>query len=85
MKRVLFTIIVLTIGQDLFAQKADENVIYKYREHESFDLGSLEIQGQIIAPGDLSIQQRSRNDFSTTLYDRTNFIDVIKREANHTN
>jgi len=48
-------------------------VIYKYRKYEKFDLGSMEIKGSIVAPGDLSVKERSRRTFSRDLYDRDNF------------
>lgn len=67
----------------LFSQESQQNdreVIYEFRQYERIDLGSLEIQGQILAPGDLSIQQRSRNEFSRDLLRRENFRDFANRD-----
>jgi hypothetical protein len=55
-------------------------VIYKYRQHEKFDLGSMEIKGSIVAPGDLSVKERSRRTFSRNLYDRDNFSKEVIRD-----
>lgn len=71
---IIASLLYLTIGfAEENKQKGDENVIYKYRKHEKFDFGSLEIKGSIVAPGDLSVKERSRRTFSRNLYDRDNF------------
>jgi hypothetical protein len=54
-------------------KKSNKNVIVKYKQYESFDLGSLEIKGTVIAPGDLSVQERSRKVFNRDLLERENF------------
>ena len=63
-----------------FAQKKDENVIYKYKKHESFDLGSLEIKGNVIAPGDLTIKRRGGRRFSRKLLDRFDFDKEVEED-----
>ena len=55
----------------------NSNVIYKYKEYESFDLGDLEIKGNIIAPGDLSVQERARKKFERNLFDRRSFAPEV--------
>ena len=57
-----------------------KRTIYKYKEYESIDLGSIEIKGQIIAPGDLSINDRERKTFKRTLLEKNNFDFENKRE-----
>lgn len=52
---------------------AGKNVRIEYRQYESFDLGSLEIKGQVIAPGDLTVLERGRKKFARDLYDRDEF------------
>lgn len=63
----------LALGQDL----DDPNVIIEYKQYESFDLGSLEIEGQLIAPGDLTVQERERRRFSRNLFERHDFDDMV--------
>lgn len=58
-----------------------KNVIVKYKKYESFDLGNLEIKGQIIAPGDLTVKERARKVFRRDLFDRFNFNPEIKGDV----
>lgn len=62
-----------------FAQQ-DKDVIVKYKEYESFDLGSLEIKGTVLAPGDLSVRERERKVFSAGLYNRESFHQEIDED-----
>ena len=59
---------------------AKENVIYKYKQYEKFDLGNLEIKGEIIAPGDLSVRERDRKIFEGNLFERKNYDKEIIQE-----
>lgn len=59
---------------------AKEKVIYKYKTYESFDLGNLEIKGEVIAPGDLSAGDRAPKQFSEKLFERKNFKDFYLKE-----
>ncbi len=74
---LLFLMVTSTGAQEKNASKSANvkapKVIYKYRQYEKFDLGSMEIKGSIVAPGDLSVKERSRRTFSRDLYDRDNF------------
>lgn len=63
-----------------FAQESGKDVIIKYKEYESFDLGSLEIKGTVLAPGDLSVRERERKVFAAGLYDRANFHQEIDED-----
>lgn len=72
--------ICLTFTIKCFAQTTDKDVIVKYKEYESFDLGSLEIKGTVLAPGDLSVRERERKVFAAGLYDRPNFNQEIEED-----
>lgn len=61
----------------------DPNVIIEYKKYESFDLGNLEIKGTLIAPGDLSVQERDRRRFSRTLFERENFDPEVEADVKH--
>lgn len=63
-----------------FSAIAEENVIYQYKKYEKFDLGDLEVKGQLIAPGDLSVRERERRRFELDLYNRTDFDPNIKHD-----
>jgi hypothetical protein len=72
-------IILLFLSPDTNCEEK-KRTIYKYKEYESIDLGSIEIKGQIIAPGDLSINDRERKTFKRTLLEKNNFDFENKRE-----
>ncbi len=55
-----------------------KNVVYRYKKYESFDLGSLEIKGSVLAPGDLSVNQKSRKVFNRDVFERLDFDKEIK-------
>lgn len=52
------------------ASKKGKSTVVKYKQYESFDLGNLEIKGDILAPGDLSAHDRQRKVFDRDLYER---------------
>ena len=78
MKAIILLLILLTS----FIANSEEkkNTVYKYKEYEVIDLGSIEIKGQIIAPGDLTINERERKVFKRTLLEKDNFDYENRRE-----
>jgi len=59
----------------------NKNVVVKYKNYESFDLGNLEIKGNIIAPGDLSVKERDRKLFKRNLYERYDFNKEVNNDV----
>ncbi len=59
---------------------AEPKVIIEYKKYESFDLGNLEVKGQILAPGDLSVRERDRKVFERPLYERYEFNKESKQD-----
>ncbi len=57
-----------------------KNTVYKYKDYEVIDLGSMEVKGQIIAPGDLTVNERERRVFKRSLLEKENFDFENKRE-----
>lgn len=51
----------------------------KYKEREKVDLGLLAVDGEVFAPGDISISD-DRKWESNSLYERTNFKDKIQTD-----
>lgn len=82
MKNILIlTITFLSLG--IHAEEkaeAKKTTIYKYKEYEVIDLGSMEIKGQIMAPGDLTVNERERKIFKRSLLEKDNFDFENKRE-----
>lgn len=68
------------MAQDEVIHKNGEKVIVKYKQYETFDLGDLEIKGEVIAPGDLSVKERQRKVFGRTLFDRDDFNPEIRED-----
>lgn len=58
----------------------EQKVIYQYKKYEKFDLGNLEVKGQLIAPGDISVRERERRRFELDLYSRKDFDAFIKKD-----
>jgi hypothetical protein len=73
MKKLIFCVIVILSTQAL----AKKKVVYKYKEYEKFDLGDMEIKGEVVAPGDLSIKERRRKKFERDLLQRGDFDQKI--------
>jgi hypothetical protein len=58
----------------------EQKVIYEYKKYEKFDLGNLEVKGQIIAPGDISVRERERRRFELDLFNRRNFDGFLRKD-----
>lgn len=69
--RIMPFLIFILIQIPVLADKKD--VVYKFKKYESFDLGNLEIKGELIAPGDLTVRQRERKVFTRDLLNRIDF------------
>ena len=57
-----------------------KNIVYKYKDYETIDLGSLEVKGELIAPGDLTVNDRERKVFKRSLLEKQNFDLENRRE-----
>lgn len=73
-------LLILFVFAISFTAVAEENVIYQYKKYEKFDLGDLEVKGQLVAPGDLSVRERDRRRFELDLYNRADFDPMIKHD-----
>lgn len=77
MKIITLLLSLYIIGE---AQGQDQKIIYQYKKYEKFDLGNLEVKGQLIAPGDISVRERDRKRFELDLYTRKDFDPFIKKD-----
>ncbi|MCK6594313.1 MAG: hypothetical protein L6Q33_03865 [Bacteriovoracaceae bacterium] len=80
MKTIITTILLLTFSSLTLAQDKKNDVVYKYKDYDVIDLGSLEVKGEIVAPGDLTVVEREKKDFDKRLLEKNNFDLEIKRE-----
>ncbi len=77
--RVFIYALSMIMMSEAFGQ--EEKVIYQYKKYEKFDLGNLEVKGQLIAPGDISVRERERRRFELDLYSRKDFDAFIKKDV----
>jgi hypothetical protein len=77
MKMLIFLVLLIPL---VHAQSSKE-VNYEYRKYEKFDLGSMEIQGDLVAPGDVSVREKERETFSLDLFIRRHSDDLAKHDA----
>lgn len=80
MKILALSVLTILFSSGLLAQDEKKNVVYKYKEYEAIDLGALEIKGQIMAPGDLTVNERERQSFKRSLLEKNNFDFENRRE-----
>jgi hypothetical protein len=78
--KLVIIFLILNLTSITFAEEKEKNTVYKYKDYEVIDLGSLEIKGQIIAPGDITISEKERKVFKRSLLEKDNFDYENKRE-----
>lgn len=79
MFRIILILLSLTLFSNAFCE--EQKVIYQYKKYEKFDLGNLEVKGQLIAPGDISVRERERRRFELDLFNRQDFDSFIKKDV----
>jgi hypothetical protein len=77
--RVLLCLLGSLIVVSAYGQEK-EKIIYQYKKYEKFDLGNLEVKGQLIAPGDISVRERERKRFELGLFERREFGEFIRKD-----
>ncbi|MGE3611316.1 MAG: hypothetical protein AB7I27_17110 [Bacteriovoracaceae bacterium] len=73
-------ILILCFSSIFAAAEEKQDVIYQYKKYEKFDLGNLEVKGELIAPGDISVRDRDRKRFELDLFTRKNFDNFISKD-----
>lgn len=77
--KVLLILIGILFALSVVAE--EQKVIYQYKKYEKFDLGNLEVKGELIAPGDISVRERDRRKFELDLFSRKDFDSFIKKDV----
>jgi hypothetical protein len=75
---ILSLFLVLSLGVKA-QQKGKQKIIYKYKKYEKFDFEDMVIEGELGAPGDISISSRYQPKFKNPLPYRKNFNAEIKK------
>jgi len=78
--KMIMTLILITASSLVMAE---EKIKYEYKQYDRFDLGNLEVDGQVIAHGDISVRQRARNRIKREINQRENFLDLMKEEVKY--
>ena len=76
MKNICLIIVLsLPIYQLALAQRNNkkENIVYKYKKYEKFNLEEISVDGETGVPGDISIINRFKRKFDNKLPYRKNF------------
>ena len=79
MFRIILILLSFSLLSNAFCE--DQKIIYQYKKYEKFDLGNLEVKGQLIAPGDISVRERERRRFELDLFNRQDFDSFIKKDV----
>lgn len=75
----LFILALTLLTTLLHAQ--DKKEIYEYKKYEKFDLGNLEVQGELMAPGDISVLEREREKMEMDLFIRQHSKDFMTKDT----
>ena len=73
--KLLLTLLIVTTS--VIAQKS--KVKYEYKKYEKFDFSSINVEGSLSSPGDLSINSRLRKRFRNPIPERKDFNKELKR------
>lgn len=74
MTKIILSMILLFSSIAVYAQKK-EKIIYKKRQ--TIDLGALEIDGELVSPGDFSINNE-KEKATELLFKRKNYNDRLR-------
>lgn len=77
--KIVVTLMVCTLSFTLLAEEKRE-VIYQYKKYEKFDLGALEVDGELMTGGDISVRERERERFHLDLFIRRHSKDLSKKD-----
>ncbi len=60
----------------------ESKIIYEYKKYEKFDFDELGVEGEMGAPGDLSVLSDLRREFQNKLPEKSNFLREMRKSAN---
>ncbi|AYF43299.1 MULTISPECIES: hypothetical protein [Halobacteriovorax] len=80
MKRIITTALFILLSQASFGQKSvNDKVIYKYKKFEKFNLDEISVDGELGAPGEITVSSRYLRQFKNKLPSKPNFhLEMMK-------
>jgi hypothetical protein len=76
----IFIILLLLLANSALAAEKKQKIVTEYKKYEKFNLGDLEVKGDLMAPGDITVKERARVRIDNTLYERNEYFDLIKND-----
>lgn len=74
MKKISCTIFfILTFLFNFTLSAAEEKIIYKYKKFEEINLDEIKVEGDMGAPGEITISERYLRNFKNKLPSKPNF------------
>jgi hypothetical protein len=73
MKVLILGLILFSSINSFSKNKKKENIIYKYKKYEKFNLEDISVDGETGVPGDISLINRYQRKFKNKLPYRRNF------------
>ncbi len=73
MRKSFFVILILCFSMTTFAQRKKSKVVYKYKKFEEINLDEIKIEGDLGAPGEITISRRYLKKFKNRLPSKPNF------------
>ena len=77
--KIMLIFLSMILSTNTYTQNKQE--LYEYKKYERFDLGDLEVRGELLAPGDISVQERDRQRFEVDLYERKDSLDLARQDV----
>ena len=80
MKRIITAALFILLSQASFGQKSvNDKVIYKYKKFEKFNLDEISVDGELGAPGEITVSSRYLRQFKNKLPSKPNFhLEMMK-------
>ncbi len=80
MRKIFYALVVLTLSTSAFSQKSvKEKVVYKYKKFEKFNLEEISVDGELGAPGEITVSSRYLRQFKNKLPSKPNFhLEMMK-------
>lgn len=75
--KIMMILIFIALSTSALAQKTTSKTIIKYEKRQKIDLGALLIDGELVSPGDFSIQDENQKA-TEMLFKRKNHNDRVR-------